>query len=103
MIRTWLLTLSLLANVLGGIFGVWWFMKQERAAESVGDKVDRKRMVEENQVRLNADQADALGLEAEKATEVSWVERVPVYGRVVPNPKATSEVRSPFAGVLRAD
>jgi len=32
----------------------------------------------------------------------AWQQRTPVYGRVVPNPLATAELRSAFAGTLRA-
>ena len=34
---------------------------------------------------------------------LAQVLRLPVYGRVVHNPEATLEVRTPFAGTLRVD
>src|SRR5262249_32772027 len=39
----------------------------------------------------------------ERARPISWTRRVTVFGRVVPNPQATVEVRAPFAGTPRAD
>jgi cobalt-zinc-cadmium efflux system membrane fusion protein len=54
-------------------------------------------------VVLGEDEADRYGLKEAPARVVVWSEPVPVYGQVVPNPKATVEVRSPFAGTLRAE
>jgi hypothetical protein len=52
--------------------------------------------------KFNLKLAQSYGVEFDRAREDKWHERVTVYGRVVPNPRATYEVRSPFAGTLLA-
>lgn len=59
--------------------------------------------VENGRVVLKRSDAQSLGLETEPARTCVWRERVEVFGRVVPNPRATYEIRSPFAGTLRAE
>jgi hypothetical protein len=53
-------------------------------------------------IRMNADTASSYGVEIEPAREDKWRERVVAFGRVVPNPNATYEIRSPFPGTLGA-
>src|SRR5262245_18227725 len=53
--------------------------------------------------KLGAELAASYGIEAAPAKAMHWYPRVAVDGRVLANPDATLEVRSPFAGVLRAD
>ena len=53
-------------------------------------------------MNLGTEDQDRLGVKEEAARAISWSHRVPVYGQVIPNPSATVEVRSPFAGTLRA-
>ena len=36
-------------------------------------------------------------------TAIDWSEPVPVYGRLVPNPRTRSAVQAPFPGMLQAD
>src|SRR5207253_79927 len=55
-----------------------------------------------NVVKLGAELAESLGLKDDRARATTWHETVPVYGRVVPNPRVTTEVRAAFAGTLRA-
>src|SRR5438270_13425920 len=53
-------------------------------------------------VKLGAKLAESHGIKDEPALAVTWAKRVPAYGRVVPNPRATSDVRAAFAGTVRA-
>jgi hypothetical protein len=52
--------------------------------------------------KINLEYAQSFGVEVGRAQPAEWRDRVTVYGRVVPNPRATYEVRSPFAGTLLA-
>src|SRR5438552_3934653 len=54
-------------------------------------------------IKLGKELADSHQLRDEPARAIDWYPRITVYGRVVPNPQATLELRSPFAGTLRAD
>jgi hypothetical protein len=59
------------------------------------------RRVQTNVVKLGAQLAESYGLKDAPAETAEWHQRVTVYGRVVPNARATTEVRAPFAGTLR--
>jgi hypothetical protein len=98
----WSATLLVLGGLLTGAYFVHQEMSAERAAESAGDRVAVERRSENRLVKLSDPLAKSLGIEWEPATDAQWYETAAVYGRVVPNPRATYEVRSPFAGVLRA-
>ena len=99
----WLAALGL----VGGLFAAADFVnaerQAERAREAAGNKVQSPRRAKGDTVSLDAECAERYGLKEEPAAAVQWSERTPVYGQVVPNPRATSEVRAPFAGTLRAD
>jgi hypothetical protein len=100
---TWTAALLLLGGLLLGAYLIHDRVQRERAAEGSGDKVDVPKRVENGVIKLGARLAESHGIKDEPARQISWYPRVPVYGRVVPNPRATAEVRSPFAGTLRAD
>jgi cobalt-zinc-cadmium efflux system membrane fusion protein len=72
-------------------------MQHEEADEGVPNRAAN------GVVKLGAELAESHGIKDEPAETWSWQPRVAVYGRVVPNPQAAAEVRSPFAGTLRAD
>src|SRR5262249_44526366 len=78
-------------------------MRRELAAEANDDKVTVPKRAVGGIVKLGTELAESHGIKDEPAQAVLWYPRVIVYGRVVPNPQATFEVRSPFGGVLRAD
>lgn len=99
----WLLALGLVGGLFAAAYLVNAEMQAERAREAAGDKVQSPRRTKGDTVSLDAESAARYGLAVEPAAAVEWVERVPVYGQVVPNPRATAEVRVPFAGTLRAD
>src|SRR5262245_12252165 len=77
-------------------------IRQQQAAEAAA-QVPPARRAANNIVKLGARLAESHGIKDEPAQAVTWYPRLTVYGRVVPNPQATAEIRSPFAGTLRAD
>lgn len=99
----WLVTLALLGGLGTAAYFVNAEMRAERAREAAGDKVQSPRRAKGDTVFLDAETAEWYGVREEPAATIPWRDRVPVYGQVVPNPRATTEVRAPFAGTLRAD
>jgi hypothetical protein len=98
----WTVALGLIAGCLYGAYSVKGRMQAERAREGDEDRIQAPRRMKGSAVVLGAEDANRLGLKEEPARSISWSRRVPVYGQVVPNPSAAVEVRSPFAGTLRA-
>lgn len=98
---TWAGTLALIGGLFALAYWVHAEMQEERAREASGDKVQSPRRAKDGVVGLGTGIAGSYGIKEETAQAVSWSERVPVYGRVVPNSRATVEVRSPFAGTLK--
>jgi biotin carboxyl carrier protein len=98
----WTAALLAVGGLLTGAYFVHQEMSAERAAESPGDRVESPRRAENRVVKLGESLARSLGIEEEPARAATWYETTTVYGRVVPNPRATFEVRSPFPGTLRA-
>lgn len=99
----WPLALLVLGGLLAAAYLVHDAIKGARAAEAGGDKVDVPRRAANSVVKLGAELAESHGIKDAAAVDIAWYPQVPVYGRVVPNPQATAELRSPFAGTLRAD
>jgi hypothetical protein len=99
----WVVALGTLGLVLVLAFLANSWMRSERAAEGKGDSVDVPKRASNGVVKLGEQLAEFHGIKDEPAKAVQWVPRVAVYGRVVPNPQATIEIRSPFAGTLRAN
>jgi multidrug efflux pump subunit AcrA (membrane-fusion protein) len=99
----WPLALAVVVGLLALAYLVHGEMQRRRAAEGEAEKGQAPRRVENRVIKLGAALARAHGLEDEPAQAVQWYERVAVPGRVVPNPRATAEVRAPFAGTLRAE
>lgn len=85
----------------GAAFGFW------RMRDGAADRDDLASIPSSSpstveSVELEDEAAERLGVAVEPALGVEWSPRVTVYGRVVPNARATAEVRAAFAGVLRA-
>jgi hypothetical protein len=98
---TWLAALAALAGVLYlGHLGNRW-ARQKRAAESAESAEQGKRAANKV-IKLGAEMAESFGIKDEPALAARWEPRAAAYGRVVPNPRATAEVRAAFGGVLRA-
>src|SRR4051794_12212972 len=95
----WPFVLGTLGALLAGAYVVRRRAAEERGRE--GDAVQRDRPPRNGIVKLNPKVAEAMGLAVGPAAAVSWRETRTVYGRVVPNPDATAEVRAPSAGTLR--
>ena len=99
---TWAVGLGLLAGLLAAAYYVHDWMLGRRAAEAAGDAVQAPKRAANNVVKLGATLAESHGIKDEPALSVQWQERVTAYGRVVPNARATAEVRAAFGGTLRA-
>jgi hypothetical protein len=95
----WPLGLAALGGLLAGVYLVHEASLARRAAEA--DEPPPKRAAA-GVIKLGAEFAASHGLADEPARATQWARRVPAYGRVVPNPRAASEVRSAFPGTLRA-
>src|ERR1700693_3438056 len=82
----------------------YWVRNQIIAAQKKGQGEDRKPESESKAfvIKMNEITAESFGVAVEPAREGVWRERILVFGRVVPNPNATYEVRSPFPGTLQA-
>src|SRR5262245_29788356 len=91
----WLAVLLGLTALLVGAYLVNREMQGRRAAEGDAEKVDVPKRAQKGIVKLDG---ESYGIKDEPARAVTWYRPVLVYGRVVPNPQATIEVRSPFAG-----
>jgi HlyD family secretion protein len=98
----WAVALALFGGLLGLAYAANAWARRQRAAEE-GEAVSLPRRAENGVVKLGAELAASHGIQDEPARAVLWYPPLVVYGRVVPNPQATAEVRSPFAGTLRAD
>jgi hypothetical protein len=70
--------------------------------EAGGENAQEAKRAVNGVVKLGAELAESLGLKEDVAQEVEWQQRIPAYGRVVPNPRAIAEIRAPFAGTLRS-
>jgi hypothetical protein len=101
-ILKWSVTLAVLAALGVAAYVIHTEVQREREQEAAGDKVGGPRRAKGGVVTLGRSLAEFHGVRDEAAQACSWQERVPVYGRVVPNPLATVELRSAFAGTLRA-
>src|SRR5438552_545838 len=98
----WATALALLGGLLAAGYVVHRRVVAGREAEA-GESVDTPRRAQNNVVKLGARLAESYGVKDIPAEPARWEARVTVYGRVVPNPRAVTEVRAPFAGTLRPD
>jgi len=95
----WLLALGALGAFFALAFFVHDWMARERVAEGQGDKASVS--IDRGVIDLGDKRAQRIGLKEEPAVAIQWAERVTAYGQVVPNPRASVEVRTVFAGKLR--
>jgi multidrug efflux pump subunit AcrA (membrane-fusion protein) len=96
----WPLALAALAGLLAVAYRIHQGAEERRAAEAA-EAAEPPRRAANKVIKLGARLAESLGLKDEPARPASWAPRLPAYGRVVPNPRVTSEVRVTFAGILR--
>lgn len=97
----WTLSLGLVAGLAFVLFLVHARMEAEREGGEGESQPGARPQAAGGLVELEEDEAERYGLETETARPVRWYTRVVVHGRVIPNPQATAEVHSPFAGTLR--
>ena len=97
----WLLCLGLLGGLLGGLYLAREQLREDREDEGRTRNGETTPQKKDGSIGLEDDEAERYRLEVATARAVQWYEPITVYGRVVPNPRATSEVRSAFAGTLR--
>jgi hypothetical protein len=99
----WPIALLVLAGILVAGYLINDRVQRQRAERAAGEKADTPKRSPNGIIKLGAELAESHGVKDEPAQSVVWYPRVTVYGRVVPNPQATVELRSPFAGTLRLD
>jgi hypothetical protein len=102
---SWLIRWLVVVALLGGLLGLAYAFRGilgDRQAPEVSTNPQEAKLAANNVVKLGKELAESYGLKEEAAREVKWHPHVSVYGRVVPNPRATSEVRTSFAGTLRS-
>jgi hypothetical protein len=97
----WAATLAFFSALLVFIFILRGQISNDRGGEDKSDAIENPRRVQNNVVRLSARLAESCGLKDAPAEPAEWQKRIRVYGRVVPNGRATTEVRAPFGGTLR--
>jgi len=100
-IGKWLIALGTLALLGGGAYVIHKAARAERSMDE-DDAVKNAARTKGNDVVLGPELAKKEGVTDAPARQVEWQPRLAVYGRVVPNPRATIEVRAPFSGSLRA-
>jgi hypothetical protein len=100
-IGKWLLAFGALALLGGGAYVIHKAALAERSGEE-REAVENPPRTQGNDVVLGAEVAAKEQVRDVPARPVDWQPRLTVYGRVVPNPRATSELRAAFAGNLRA-
>lgn len=95
----WLLALGAVGGVLWAAYLVHDRSRSQRAEEA--DPAEAPKRAANKVIKLGAELAESHGLTDEPAAAIDWAKRVPAYGRVVPNPRATTELRAALAGTLR--
>jgi hypothetical protein len=98
----WLILFLALACLFGAAYGINAWKQNERAREA-SEAVSSDLFLEKNGiVNMSVTRVERSRIKDKPAESIAWVERLPVYGQVVPNPRASTEVRMAFAGTLRA-
>ena len=83
----WLVTLGVLAALGVSAYVIHTDVQREREKEAAGDKGPRR--AKGGIVTLGRSLAEFHGVKDVAAQACTWLERVPVYGRVVPIPLAS--------------
>lgn len=91
----WVLALALVGSALAGVYLVKRLKSEQRGGEASEGAGSAPKFIQ-GVIKLNDK-----SIETVLAKEIDWVPRAPIYGRVVPNPRATIEIRTAFAGRLR--
>jgi hypothetical protein len=99
----WVAVLAALGGLLALAYVLHSFLGGGQETGASGEEAANPRRVQNNVVKLGEKLAESFGLKDTPATTARWRPRLTVYGRVVANPRATAEVRAPFAGTLRVN
>ncbi len=97
----WPAALALVAALLAGAYVVRESVVARRAAEAKEDEPPPRRAANAV-IKLGKEFADSQGIKDEPAVAVAWERKATAFGRVVPNPHGTAEIRAAFAGTVRA-
>jgi RND family efflux transporter MFP subunit len=93
----WSTALLGLAGILLGAYFVHGWMNGQKSIPA-----EPSIQKDADVIKVGVERANLIGLKDKPAELIDWIERVPVYGQVVPNPRASFDVRMAFAGTLRA-
>lgn len=96
----WAIVALGLCCLFGAAYSINAWMQNERARKAA-DQTQSDIHVQRAEVNIGKKRAERNGVKDKPAEAIAWSERVPVYGQIVPNPRASTEVRLPFAGTLR--
>lgn len=91
---------ALLVAGLLALLGLPWILPRGGEAERPAEAKLAQRAGAS--IKLGAKLAELYGIKAEPVRRMTWQPRLAVYGRVIPNTRATAEIRAPFAGLVRA-
>jgi hypothetical protein len=91
----WIITLTVLGVLLAGVYYARILVNGPVTAE----KVEAQKKLEGGRIKLGAKEAE-LNTQVEKIKDIEWHPKVPVYGRVINNPDAITEMRAAWAGRL---
>lgn len=92
-----------LALVSGLLYAAFYFHRISQAEKASETSTDAPKRSSGNIVKLGAQLASSHGIKDEPVKMVAWQPSTTIYGRVVPNPHATFEIRTPFAGTLHSE
>jgi hypothetical protein len=95
----WILALAVVGAFAAGYFIIEREREKQRKQEATEGPADLPK-IKEGLIKISKQQTE--GFRVQAAKDIEWVPKVAVYGRVVANPRATTEVRAAFAGKLRS-
>jgi hypothetical protein len=100
----WVLSLAILAILIGAAFFIHHLNRSEQS-EKEKEAIPRAKEPGGGGYEVWFKEALAKTYDWKEVplAEENWVPVVPVFGRVIINPRTTVEVRAPFAGTIRAD
>jgi RND family efflux transporter MFP subunit len=94
----WPAVLGGLGLVFAAAYGIHAWVR----ARDVATPSEVPIRVESGIIKLGVKRAELNGLKDQPAEALQWAERLTVYGQIVPNPRASIDIRLPFAGTLRS-
>src|SRR4051812_43382088 len=91
----WTITLAVLCVLMAGVY----FARNLIIGPATAEKIEPQKKLEGGRIKLGAKEAE-LNIQVEKIKDVEWRPKIPVYGRVINNPDAITEMRAAWAGRL---